>query len=55
MIIAQISDLHLRTDGRLEMPVDVNTGNHDDRDMMLHNFADQGFFCEDSLFVVDPL
>ncbi len=104
MIIAQISDLHLRTDGRLlkgkvdtvaalnatiehlnglsprpdlvlatgdlvnkahkqdyefmrrefdrlEMPVYVIPGNHDDRDMMRHNFADQGYLSEDNPFL----
>ncbi|NQU56056.1 MAG: metallophosphoesterase, partial [Rhodospirillales bacterium] len=104
MIIAQISDLHLRTDGRLlkgkidtvaalnaaiehlnslsprpdlvlatgdlvnkaheqdyqfmrrqfdrlEMPICVIPGNHDDRHMMRKNFIDQGYFSDDSPFL----
>lgn len=104
MIIAQISDLHLRTDGRLlkgkidsvaaledaiahlnarsprpdlvlatgdlvnkahvqdyqimrrefdriEMPVYVIPGNHDDRDMMRENFADLGYLPEEGPFL----
>lgn len=104
MIIAQISDLHLRTDGRLlkgkvdtvaalgagiehlnklsprpdlvlatgdlvnkahkqdyktmareferlEMPVYVIPGNHDDRDMMREYFADKGYLSESSPFL----
>lgn len=104
MIIAQISDLHLRTDGRLlkgkvdtvaalnaaiehlnalsprpdlvlatgdlvnkahtqdyqfmarqferlEMPVYVIPGNHDDREMMRRNFSDRGYLPENGPFL----
>lgn len=104
MIIAQISDLHLRTDGRMlkgkvdtvaalestiehlnalrprpdlvlatgdlvnkahvqdyevmrrefdriDMPVFVIPGNHDDRDMMRHHFVDLGYLPNDGTFL----
>ncbi|MBT4934199.1 MAG: phosphodiesterase [Rhodospirillaceae bacterium] len=108
MIIAQISDLHLRTDGRLlkgkvdtmaalnaaiehlnklsprpdlvlatgdlvnkaheqdyrvmrrefdrlEMPVYIIPGNHDDRDMMRHHFTDQGYLGQSDKFLLFAL